>query len=165
MTKSIMILAIAAAFVVGTIVTGTMAFAGDDDELTADLSGSQEVPSVDTDTTGEASFEVDGDKIEFELEVEDGVLITRAHIHCAPVGSNGPIVVGLLENQPSDVRLSGDVELEATITDDSISNDACGETIEELVESMRAGETYVNVHSFANPPGEIRGQIVSDDDD
>ncbi len=164
MTKTILILAIAAAFVAGTIATGTIAIADDADKFKADLSGSQEVPPVMTDTTGKASFEVDDDKIEFKLEVEDGVLVTRAHIHCAPEGSNGPIVVGLLENMPSDVRLSDDIELEATITDDSISNVECGETIEDLVDSMREGQTYVNVHSVANPGGEIRGQIVPDDD-
>ena len=152
---------------IGSVSVGTIAFADDDDdnEFTAKLTGSEEVTPVVTDTTGEASFEVDDDKIEFELEVEDGVLITRAHIHCAPTGQNGPIVVGLLENLPSGVKLSDDVELKGTLTDDSISNPLCGATIEDLVESMRDGNTYVNVHSMANPGGEVRGQIDSDDDD
>jgi hypothetical protein len=28
-----------------------------------------------------------------------------------------------------------------------------------VVEAMEAGNTYVNVHTVAHPPGEIRGQI------
>lgn len=164
------IVPIAAVLIAGSLAVSPIVIAGDDDdEFKADLTGSEEVPNpVTTDTTGEASFEVDDNTIEFDLEVEDGNLVTRAHIHCAPAGSNGPIVVALLEHKDggvSTVRLSEDVEIEGTITDESISNDACGATIEELVQSMRDGDTYVNVHTVGNPAGEIRGQIVIDDDD
>ena len=34
---------------------------------------------------------------------------------------------------------------------------------DELVEAIRAGATYANVHSTEFPPGEIRDQISSDD--
>ena len=33
-------------------------------------------------------------------------------------------------------------------------------TFDQLLEKMRAGTVYVNVHTTANPGGEIRGQIV-----
>ncbi|MFQ5657236.1 MAG: CHRD domain-containing protein, partial [Candidatus Methylomirabilales bacterium] len=94
--------------------------------------------------------------------VEDGVLVTRAHIHCAPADSNGPLVVALLEHKDggvSTVRLSEDVELEATITNESISNNACGATLSAIAAEMSNGNTYVNVHTVDNPGGEIRGQI------
>jgi len=94
MTKWALGIVIAAAFVVGTITTGTIAFA-DDNEFSTDLSGSEEVPSVVTDTTGETEFEVDDGTIEFELEVEDAVDVFAAHIHCGAFGANGPIGVTL----------------------------------------------------------------------
>jgi len=31
--------------------------------------------------------------------------------------------------------------------------------LQELLAQMRAGQTYVNVHTLANPGGEIRGQV------
>jgi hypothetical protein len=34
-----------------------------------------------------------------------------------------------------------------------------GKTLDDLLEQMRAGNTYVNVHTKAHPGGEIRGQI------
>jgi len=149
------------------LAVSSIAHAGDELEFRARLSGDEEVPNVVTDTTGKFKIEFnDGlTKAEFELDVEDGDLVRRAHIHCARAGENGPIVVALLEHKNggvSTVRLSEDLELEATITNASISNDACGETLADLAQSMRDGLTYVNVHTVANPGGEIRGQIEED---
>ena len=49
-----------------------------------------------------------------------------------------------------------------TVTDENIVNDACGTTLVDIAAAMDAGMTYVNVHTLANPAGEIRGQIESD---
>ncbi len=35
-------------------------------------------------------------------------------------------------------------------------------TINDLLDEMQRGNTYVNVHTVANPGGEIRGQIEAD---
>lgn len=140
-------------------------------EFEAELSGAQEVPPVDTRTKGEASFEVNEDytKIEYTLKVktrgESGVGLlgaAGAHIHCAPAGQNGPVVAFLAGVVNG--GLDGAVKISATLTGANIVNDACGATIADLVNSMSSGLTYVNVHSLANPSGEVRGQILSDDD-
>jgi hypothetical protein len=143
---------------------------GDELEFRARLSEDNEVPPLDTDTTGKARVEFNDDltEAEFRLKVKDGDRITRAHIHCAPAGQNGPIVVALLEHRDggvSTVRLSEEVELEATITSASISNDTCGATLEKLAQSMSDGNTYVNVHTEDNPSGVIRGQLEKEKDD
>lgn len=134
-------------------------------EFKAELTGAEEVPLVETETTGEAKFEVNPamTDIAYELEVEqatDILAVAGAHIHCAPAGENGPVVVFLAGAHPG--GLDGKLEVKATLTGANIVNDACGETIAELVESMRAGNTYVNVHSAAHPGGEVRGQIMED---
>lgn len=137
----------------------------EDAEFKAELSGDEEVPPVETDASGEAKFVVNADEtaISFELEIEDATDIlgaAGAHIHCAPAGENGPVVVFLAGAVPG--GFDGDVKLKATLTAANIVNDACGSTITELVQSMRDGNTYVNVHSPAHPGGEIRGQIHAD---
>jgi hypothetical protein len=148
-------------------VGGMAANSGDDDrEFKAVLRGANEVPPVVTDATGKAEFEVNRDqtKIKFELTIRNATNIlgaAGAHIHCAPEGVNGPVVAFLagLVNGGFD----GKVEIEATLSDANvIAGSACGTTIADLVEAMRAGNTYVNAHSPAFPGGEIRGQIEGD---
>jgi hypothetical protein len=135
------------------------------DKFRARLTGSQEVTTppggVDTDTVGKARFEFNDDKteLEFELEVEDGVRVTQAHIHCNVAGMNGPIVVWLGGFHDKGWDVDGDWIGDATATDANITNAACGSTLAEIAEAMAEGRTYANVHTIANPAGEIRGQI------
>jgi hypothetical protein len=127
----------------------------------AELSGANEVPPVETETTGKAKFVVRGSSIHFELEVDDAENVfgaAGAHIHCAPAGENGPVVAFLAGAVPG--GLDGSVEVEATLTAANITDPACGADIAGLVKSMRAGRTYVNVHSTEHPTGVARGQIV-----
>ena len=117
---------------------------------------------VVTDTTGRASFKVNRamTRIRFKLEIRAGSDILAgpgAHVHCAPVGSNGPVAAFLAGGLP--VGWTGKVKIEATLSDANIINPACGATVAELVDSFIAGDAYVNVHSAANPGGEVRGQI------
>lgn len=156
-------LIVMAATLLLVLTLGSAAHGGDgsdDTRFRAQLRGSNEVPPVETDTEGTATFRVRGDRIDFELEIEDAVDIlgaAGAHIHCAPAGENGPVVAFLAGEVPG--GFDGEVEVEATLTEANIVDPACGATLDELVESMRNGNTYVNVHSPAHPAGEIRGQI------
>jgi hypothetical protein len=127
----------------------------------ARLDGGQEVPLVLTDTTGNAFFRLDNveQSIETQLHVNDGVDITQAHIHCAPAGVNGPVVVWLAGLNPTGQYVDGKWIGSATADTLAALNTACGATIAELADAMRNGDTYVNVHSASNPSGEIRGQI------
>lgn len=138
----------------------------DADELfKATLTGDQEVPPVITDTTGKAFFRLNKaeDEIEIQLHVNDGVRITQSHIHCAPAGMNGPVVVFLAGLHAAGLDIDGKWVSNATIKTTSIVNLACGATVSALAASMRAGITYANVHSVAHPAGVVRGQIEPDD--
>jgi hypothetical protein len=150
-------------FTVIAIATSIYAFNGLD--FKAELTGAEEVPPVGTGTTAEAKFKVNAaqTEIEFELEIEDGVDvlgIAGAHLHCAPSGVNGPVVVFLAGAVPG--GFDEDVEIKGTLTVANIVNTSCGSTIPQLVQSMINGNVYVNVHSNAFPSGVVRGQVRPD---
>jgi len=126
------------------------------------LAGENEVPPVTSNTSGEAILHVDSDlsEIRFKLDIRDGDKVLGAagsHLHCAPAGSNGPVVAFVAGSLPP--GYDGRVQLRATLTDDSIINPACGANIAELVDSMLDGNVYLNVHSTDHPGGVVRGQV------
>ena len=125
------------------------------------LDGDKEVPPVDTKATGFAKFQLnkDGTTIDYKLIVANIEDVTQAHIHCnGPEGTNGPVSIFLFGFVPGGVTENG-ILAQGSLTDEFTN--ACGITdVNELLEEMRAGETYVNVHTVNIPAGEIRGQIV-----
>lgn len=144
---------------------GDRSHQGRSDDFRARLRGSNEVPPVSTRARGTATFDVsrraNPSRIDYDVSWRRGtdmLAVAGAHLHCAPAGENGPVVAFLAGVVAG--GLDGRVEFEATLTDDNIVNPACGSTITELVESMAAGDVYVNVHSAANPSGDIRGQVT-----
>jgi hypothetical protein len=130
----------------------------------AHLSGAEEVPPVDTRARGQATFQLsrDGSELSYRLIVANLVDLHMAHIHVAPVGVNGPVVVWLYPAgpppQPIPGRTSG-VLATGVITADNLVGQLAGASLADLIELMASGNTYVNVHTLAHPPGEIRGQI------
>ena len=131
------------------------------DAFVAKLSGDNEVPPVVTTTTGRALIQFDDSEMsaEFKLTIHSGVRITQAHIHCAPVGVNGPIVVFLAGLISQGLDVDGKWIGNATFTAANIINPSCGSTLAALAQSMRDGNMYANVHSVANTGGEVRGQL------
>ena len=117
------------------------------------------MPRVETDAQGEAIFHVskDGTAISFKLIVANLEDVVAAHIHVAPAGKNGPIVVPL-ENGLVPGTSNG-VLAEGTFTAADLTGPLAGQSLADLPVDVEAGNTYVNVHTTANPGGEIRGQI------
>jgi CHRD domain len=115
------------------------------------LTGSAEVPGPgDPDASGTASITLNQGKGEvcFSLTWEsiDGTVVA-AHIHEAPVGVAGPIVVPLF----MDTSFSGTGSF----------NDCVAGVSEDLIKDIRQNpaEYYVNIHSTVFPAGAIRGQL------
>ena len=127
-------------------------------EFTASLSGEAEVPPVETDATGEATFTLDeaGEEMGYEVTVEGLEDVVAAHIHCGPEGENGPVGVTLFEGGP--VTPDGTLT-EGTVTAPDEENECDWASLDDVVAAIRDGEAYVNVHTEANPAGEIRGQL------
>src|SRR5512132_1209537 len=133
---------LSAALVVAVCMFGTQrSFAiGAEGGLT--LSGDDEVPAVKTNATGSGSITVAADKSVKGSVTTSNIAATAAHIHTGAAGSNGPVIIPLTKKGDNEWI----VPAGARLTD-------------EQLQSYNAGNLYVNVHSAANPGGEIRAQI------
>lgn len=127
----------------------------------ANLTSADEVPARPTGANGTAQFIVEGNQITYAIEVDDITAITFSHIHAlgAP-GVNAPVRLFLYP------PAAGTTPPQVTVTDKHIlvqatvdSSSVNGITFEELLNAMRTGNAYVNVHTAQFPSGEMRGQI------
>jgi hypothetical protein len=82
--------------------------------------------------------------------------VVAAHIHCAPVGVNGPVAVTLFTGGP--VSPNG-ILAQGTVNAPDDGNGCDWTSLQEVLTAIHNGFAYVNVHTQSNPGGEIRGQI------
>jgi hypothetical protein len=113
------------------------------------LTGAQQVPAVQTAASGTADLSYDPATRMLTWSVAYNGLsgpATMAHFHGpATAGNNGPPLIWLSEKGAATV--ANPIKGEATLTP-------------EQAQQFMAGEWYVNVHTQANPKGEIRGQVM-----
>lgn len=117
-------------------------------KFTATLTGAAEVPGPgDPDGSGTARVIVNhGQKrVCFELTVADIATPTAAHIHFAPIGVAGGVVVPLTAPSGSPATSSGCVDVSAELAKAILKNPA---------------GYYANVHNAEFPAGAVRGQLA-----
>jgi hypothetical protein len=111
------------------------------------LTGAQQVPPVQTAATGTADLSYDPATRMLTWSVAYSGLsgpATMAHFHGpAADGKNAPPTLWLSEKGAA---VANPITGNATLTP-------------EQAQQLMAGEWYVNVHTQANPNGEIRGQV------
>jgi hypothetical protein len=144
--------------------------------ISVGLSGYAETPLA-LSTTGNGEFHariIDEDSIEYELSYSNlEGNVTQSHIHVGSPAQTGGISVFLcsnLGNGPAGTQACPAAP--ATITGTIVPANVIGPTgqgitagqFDELLQAIRAGSTYVNVHSSLYPGGEIRSQIDINDD-
>jgi hypothetical protein len=144
---------IARRIVLGTlVVTGALAFAGcgmmDSSgskmggAMTVPLSPGNEVPPNASSGSGTAKVDLDGSVVKWTVTYS-GLTgpVTAGHFHGpAMPGANAGVVV------PFAGPLASPITGSATLTP-------------AQVDQLKAGLWYVNLHTAANPGGEIRGQV------
>jgi CHRD domain len=119
------------------------------------LSGAQEVPKTGSHATGTATFKIarNGRSIHYRLTAH-GLHGTpaAAHIHLGRPGVPGGIIIAL-KVRPFHLPASG------VVTKKSFTPVGSVKTFAQAIRAIRAGKTYVNIHTTKFPAGEIRGQI------
>ena len=115
------------------------------DKMKATLDGRSEVPATTTAATGTADIDYDPASKKLSWKVTYSGLsgpATAAHFHGpAEAGKNAGVAVAIPNATKSPV------EGNATLTDAQAAD-------------LVAGKYYINIHTAANPGGEIRGQVT-----
>lgn len=111
-------------------------------EVKLTLSGSQEVPPVETSGSGSGTITVGADKSVSGSVTTTGVNGVAAHVHMGAPGKNGGVIIPLTKSGDS----TWSVPAGAMLKDDQYA-------------AFKAGDLYVNVHSPTHKGGEVRGQL------
>jgi hypothetical protein len=157
-------LALAPALVLGLLSTGCNDATEGQEVFQADLSGANEVPARDTAATGVCGFVVTGNRVNFSITTEglsSGVV--GAHIHLAPAGANGPVRVPFINPNLAGTNTVTPFAApnEGILIENSFgaSDVTGGLSLDDILNAMRNGGAYCNIHTSNFPGGEIRGQI------
>ncbi len=114
----------------------------DNETVTAQLTGDQQVPSVETKATGKSTIKVDENKsISGKVTVEN-MTATAAHIHQGGPDKDGPVVIPLKKTSSNTFSIPANTKM----TDQQFA-------------AFKEGNLYINVHSKKYPSGEIRAQM------
>jgi CHRD domain len=162
--------------VVAIASVATVAVAGGGKQIREKLTGDEEVPVVLTGAEGKFKATLGSDEVDYELRYEDlEGTITQAHIHIGQRLANGGIAVWLCgtTTNPGPPGTPVCPASPGTVTDSFTAADVIGPAgqgiapgeFEELLDAIRDGWTYANVHSSLAPGGEMRGQLNDDRDD
>src|SRR5215813_2564835 len=123
----------------GLLVAGTASAM----EIKVKLSGTQEVPPVQTPASGTGTITVNDNESVTGTIMTSGIKGTAAHIHAGAAGKNGPVVIPLEKKSESEFVVPAGAKLS-----------------EAQYKELKAGNLYVNVHSEAHKDGEIRAQLT-----
>ena len=155
------------------LVAAGTSWAGEDDrnKVTARVEPRNEVPAVSSPASGRFTATIDdaAQTIDYEFTFQNlQANILQSHIHFAQPNVNGAIVVWLCgtstlpgpagtQTCPQSGTITGTIR-QANILTVATQGIATGE-FDELVAAIRAGLTYVNIHTAQSPGSEMRGQL------
>ena len=138
-------LTVATAFVAVLMLMAAIPASAGGRPLSAELSGDNEVGGGDPNGGGAMHLTLNQGQGEicFDLDVADIANPTRAHIHDAAAGANGPIVVTFFDSPPA------------------VFDGCVGGVDKDLIKDIRQNpqDYYINVHNADFPGGAVRGQL------
>jgi hypothetical protein len=142
----------------------------------ANLSGANETPPTGSPGTGLATIVLDPVAQTLQVSATFSGLTTpdtAAHIHCCQIAPGNPPTVGVATTMPAfpgfplNVTSGSYGPMTFDLTQSLIYNPAfvtleggLSQAEAALIAGIEGGVTYFNIHTTANPGGEIRGQLV-----
>lgn len=174
--RRLLIVAVTVGLAVAVTATGSAATTGHGQSvLREELSGYAETPAaISTPAAGQFRLQINNEtqQITWRLSYSDFEnVVTQAHVHFGSPSQTGGISFFLctnLGNGPAGTQACPAAP--ATVTGTIAAADIIGPANQgiaagefaEVVKAIRAGFTYVNVHTTVFPAGEIRAQLGHD---
>jgi hypothetical protein len=141
---------------------GAVGCSDDESEQPASFTGALNaaggVPPTNSTATGTVTLDFDGEStVQYRIDVTALNGPTTAHIHSGATGATGPVRVTLFDAAGTGTPTT---PVNGELVEDSFTeSDVQGINFEALIEELRNGSAYVDVHTSAFPDGEIRGQV------
>lgn len=143
-------------FAAGMLVLAFASVALAAERFTATLDGDNSVPAVPGDGSGSATVTISDDGQSVSWDVSYSGLTGppgAGHIHFGAADANGPVMIPFATVTPT--GSTGTFNAADYASGDGLPADWAG-----ALAAIRGGNVYVNIHTAANPPGEIRGQLA-----
>lgn len=132
-------------------------------KLSATLSGGEETPAPGLNTGAVGTAEVGVDVANREVVVNLQLFnlptgTTAGHIHAGAKGTPGPVILDF--NFPT--GRTGDLPITFRLSESALrARPEIGiNTLDDAMQTIIGGNSYVNVHTTQYPGGEIRGQLT-----
>lgn len=94
--------------------------------------------------------------------------VAAAHLHDAPAGASGGVVYGFwgapFNDLDGDVTVTPGPGIGGTVRAEWDANEGNGTTLTAKIADLLNDEIYINFHTPAFPAGEIRGQLLQQDE-
>ena len=119
------------------------------------MSPANESPPKTTTGTGITTFVDNGSQIDWTMSLTGMTGVFASHIHLGAAGVPGPVIFNLFVPNGTNTSTLNGVVGSGTITNANNVNIS----LDSLRVLFNNGNAYVNVHTTANPGGEIRAQI------
>jgi hypothetical protein len=126
---------------------------------TVQLTGAAERPTpVTTSATGSAVITIENENyIRYQILVQGIDSVTQGHFHAGDASAAGPVMHFVYAGPTTRTGVSGVMRVGDIARTSAFSG---AFTFDSLKTRIRAGTTYLNLHTRRNGPGEIRGQVV-----
>jgi hypothetical protein len=114
------------------------------------MNGANERPTpVTTTATGEAVVTIIGNLVSWKVDVVGISNVNAGHIHRRATDSTAGGVIQGISPTTGATNFTGTIAIGSAVV-----------TVDSILTIIRAGRAYVNLHTNANPGGEIRADLV-----
>ncbi|MBI4914531.1 MAG: CHRD domain-containing protein [Acidobacteria bacterium] len=133
----------------------------DDDDVSAGLKAggaSAELRRLRGRVHRDDDDEDDSPRLEYRLKLKDITGANQGHLHLGAPGVNGPVVATLFALREGP-KPDGKLNIAGVVSPDELVGPFADDW-DGFVAALLGGQLYANVHTDANPGGEIRGQVL-----